>query len=306
MKKWTLRNMPDLSGKVAIVTGANTGIGFEKAKALAIKGATTIMACRSRARAEAALLSLEKSEPAGKMIIMTLDLSSLESIEAFVQDFSSRFSQLDMLINNAGVMVPPFSRTKEGFELQFGTNHLGHFVLTGKLLPFLEKSDDARIVNVSSMAGKMGGIQYDDPNYENRTYDKWQAYCQSKVSNLVFTKELLERLSVSGSKVKVFSAHPGWTSTDLQRHTLLARIMNPLFAMKSWQGALPALFAATSDEAVPGKFYGPHGFMEMRGYPVEVNIESRRNKSAFSPENKNRLWSLSEKMTGFRWPLLQQ
>lgn len=294
MAQWNVKNIVDQSGKVTIVTGANSGIGFDTAKALAAKGATTILACRSKSKADNAGGSILAEYPEAKVVIMELDLSDLTSVKKFSDDFVAEFERLDYLINNAGVMVPPYSKTKDGFELQFGTNHLGHFALTGHLLPLLLKTPKSRIVTVSSVAHKSGKISFDDYNWEKRRYIKWSAYGQSKVANLFFTYELQRKLEVAGVETIAVAAHPGWTATNLQQHTTTASFLNRFFAQPQEMGALPTLYAAASPEVKGGEYFGPCGFMEMRGFPKKVGS----NKYSHDREVASRLWDLSEKLTG--------
>jgi NAD(P)-dependent dehydrogenase (short-subunit alcohol dehydrogenase family) len=300
MKKWTLDNMPDQSGRVAIVTGANTGIGFETAAALAAKNASVVMACRNRHKAEDAMERIRVRTPNAKLEFIELDLSSLASVERFAEAYRAGHERLDLLINNAGVMVPPLGQTEDGFELQFGCNHLGHFALTGRLLDLLEATPDARIVTVSSMAHRQGKMDFDNLNAE-KGYSAMPAYGQSKLANLLFTFELQRRLEAAGSKVEATAAHPGWTGTDLQRHSGLFRFLNTFFAQSPPMGALPTLRAATDCLAKGGDYYGPKGIYEMRGYPIRVGTtEAARNEL-----DARRLWEVSEKLTGVSFESLK-
>ena len=295
--KWNIEQIDDQSGRVAIVTGSNSGIGFETAKALALRGARVVLACRSEDKGRAAVEAIEAAGPSGSVELGLLDLSSLDSVRAFAESFLDENERLDLLINNAGVMMPPASRTADGFELQFGTNHLGHFALTGLLLPLLVETEGSRVVNVSSAAHKWGSIDFGDLQWETRPYKKAASYGQSKLANLLFTYELQRRLEEAGASTIATAAHPGWTGTDLQRHAGLFRLLNPLFAMKPWQGALPTLYAAVADEARGGEYFGPDGVMEMRGWPKRVhsNEESRDETVA------RQLWDVSEELTGVRF-----
>jgi NAD(P)-dependent dehydrogenase (short-subunit alcohol dehydrogenase family) len=298
MKSWTLKDMPDQSGRVAVVTGANTGIGFETAAALADHNATVIMACRNQVKAEDAIQRIRARTPEAELHFIPLDLASLASVERFTSEFRSRFDRLDLLINNAGVMIPPFGRTEDGFELQFGCNHLGHFALTARLLEVLEATPDSRIVNVSSMAHRYGSMDFDNLNAE-KGYNKMPAYGQSKLANLLFTFELQRRLEESESTVVATAAHPGWTGTDLQRHSAFIRFMNLFFAQTPAKGALPTLRAAVDPEAQGGDYYGPRGLYEMRGLPKKVDT----TPAARSADDAERLWRVSEELTGVRFPL---
>jgi NAD(P)-dependent dehydrogenase (short-subunit alcohol dehydrogenase family) len=300
--KWTYDDIPDQSGKTAIVTGANTGIGYETARALAAKGARVVLACRSRERGEAAVAKITAEQPEGRAEFAALDLSDLDSVRAFAEGFSTDGVRLDLLINNAGVMMCPESKTEQGFELQFGVNHLGHFALTGLLLASLRATAGARVVNVSSSAHRFGKMVFDDLHFHGRSYKPMEAYGQSKLANLLFTFELQRRLDAAGADTTAVASHPGWTSTDLQRHKLWIRMLNPLFAMSSEQGALPTLRAATAPDAEGGDYYGPHGFREMKGYPVRVGT----TEEAKSLEDAARLWDVSEELTGVRYEGLQK
>jgi len=285
--------LPDLTGKTAIVTGASSGLGVETAKALAAAGARVILAVRSPARGEAAAATLK-----GTTEVRPLDLASLESVRAFARDWGS---PVDLLINNAGVMIPPLSRTADGFELQFGTNHLGHFALTNLLLPSITAG--GRVVTVSSGAHQLGRIDFDDPNWERRRYHRWRAYGQSKLANLLFTFELQRRLTDAGSRMRSNAAHPGYAATNLQSHSgskfwdwALADLLNR-FAQDAAGGALPTLYAATAD--IPGNsFAGPGGRMGSGGAPKLVGRSARARDAATA----RRLWTLSEQLTGVSYP----
>lgn len=297
MSHWTYENIPDQTGRVAIVTGANTGIGYETARALARKGAHVILACRNSAKGQAAHDRIQAEAPTATLALEQLDLADLDNVLAFAERIRAAHDRLDLLICNAGVMVPPASTTKQGFELQFGVNHLGHFALTGHLLPLLQTTGGARAVVVSSVAASMGTMNFDDLQFEQRGYKPWPAYGQSKLANQLFVRELQKRLREAGSAVRVTMAHPGWTATDLQRTSGIARLLNPLLAMKPPQGALPTLRAATDPDAKGGTYFGPHGFRQMRGYPVPVNMEER----ALNDADTQRLWEVSEELTGVRY-----
>lgn len=293
-RKWTAEKIGDQTGRVAIVTGANTGIGLETARELAKMGATVVIASRNATKANSAANDINKDNPPGDVLVMLLDLADLGSVRAFAGEFRSRFDRLDLLINNAGVMMPPESKTADGFELQFGTNHLGHFALTGRLLDLLLATDGSRIVNVSSSAHRYGEIILDDLNWEKRPYKEMAAYGQSKLANLLFSLELQKRLENAGAGTLAVSCHPGWTSTDLQRHSGLVAFLNPFFGMKPWQGALPTLYAAVSPDVTGARFYGPDGFMQMRGYPKEVEPKETARDTAMA----GNLWLESGRLTG--------
>ncbi len=299
MNAWTYSDIPDQSGRTAIVTGANTGIGFEAARMLALKGARVVLACRNLEKGKAALERILAEHASASVSLESLDLSDLDSVAAFVDAFAHAHEHLDLLVNNAGVMVPPLGRTKQGFELQFGTNHLGHFALAGRLLPLILRTPGARIVVVASGAQIFGHIDFDDLNWERRRYRPWAAYAQSKLANMIFALELDRRLRAAGSDVRATAAHPGWTATDLQRTMSLARLLNPLFAMKTAAGALPTLRAATDPAASGGSYWGPAGLLEMNGPPVPSRIPARAQNAAAAA----RLWEVSEKLTGVSFPL---
>ena len=293
---WTVDQIPDQSGRIALVTGANSGIGYETAKALAVKGATMILACRSSSKGEEAAAAILRDHPSAKVETLALDLSSLASVRAFAQRFRSKFSALDLLINNAGVMTPPYAKTEDGFELQLGTNHLGHFALTGLLIDRLLKTDGSRIVTVSSMAHQVGKVDFDDLHREKR-YRRMEAYGQSKLANLLFTYELQRRLEQAGSAAIAVAAHPGWTGTNLQRHNRLFEFFNPLLAQKPEMGALPTLYAAVSPDVRGGDYFGPEGFIEMKGYPKKVSSNTRSHDR----ETAAKLWELSEALVAVRF-----
>jgi NAD(P)-dependent dehydrogenase (short-subunit alcohol dehydrogenase family) len=299
-ENWTTNNISDLIGKVAIVTGANSGIGYETAKALAKKGTTVVMACRNLGKANAAADEIRLADKDADLDVIQLDLADLSSVKKFSVNFKSRYNSLDLLINNAGVMIPPFTRTADGFELQFGANHLGHFALTGLLLGRLIDTPGARIVNVSSNAHRLGSgtIDFDNLIAENG-YNASGAYAQSKLANLLFTLELNRRFQELGVDTIATSAHPGWTVTGLQKGLLhsISRVIGQQPAI----GALPTLRAATDPHVLRNDYYGPDGLMEMRGYPVKVET-SNSAKDAVLAE---RLWNVSEELTGiyYSWPV---
>ena len=290
---WTTENIPSLAGKTAIVTGSNSGIGFEAAKALAAKNAKVIMACRNTEKGEKAAAEIRSLYPGSNIIVAELNLGHLASVRTFAGNFLQENDRLDMLINNAGIMMPPYGKTTDGFELQFGTNHLGHFALTGLLLPLLLKTGESRVVNVSSSAHKAGKINFDDLGSE-QSYAKMKAYGQSKLANLLFTYELQRRFDAAGSGSIASAAHPGWSSTNLQRHSGTLNWLNPVFGQKASMGALPTLRAATGTDVRGGDYYGPGGFMEMKGSPYRVESNDRSHDT----ETARQLWEVSEKMTG--------
>jgi NAD(P)-dependent dehydrogenase (short-subunit alcohol dehydrogenase family) len=296
---WTFDDIPDQTGRTAIVTGANTGIGLETARMLAQKGAHVVLACRNLDKGQAALERVLAARPGGRATLAMLDLSDLDSVAAFAAAFARSEARLDLLVNNAGVMVPPLGRTKQGFELQFGTNHLGHFALAAHLLPLVQRTAGGRIVVVSSTAQNFGRIDFDDLNWERRPYRAWAAYGQSKLANQLFALELHRRLASAGSAVRVTSAHPGWTATDLQRSSGGMRVLNPLFAMKPADGALPTLRAATDPAAASGSYWGPRGLFELNGKPAPARISDR----ARDPVVAARLWDESERLTSVAFGL---
>lgn len=292
-KRWTAADIPNQQGRVAIVTGANSGIGLETARELARAGALVIAATRSEARGRAAVDEIRQEIPNAKIEWMALDLASLESVRAFVANFRAKYDRLDLLINNAGVMMPATREaTAEGFELQFGTNHVGHFALTVALLDLMRDTKNARVVNVASSAQNLGGFDLEDLNWNQRRYRRAKSYGASKIANMLFTLELQRRLEAAGDSVTAVACHPGWTTTNLQRHSLLIRMLNPFFGMKTWQGALPTLYAAVSPEARGGKYYGPDGLGTLRGYPTE-NKPAAVSRDAIAAK---RLWELSEQL----------
>jgi NAD(P)-dependent dehydrogenase (short-subunit alcohol dehydrogenase family) len=305
MSKWTTEQIPDQSGRSAIVTGANSGLGLATARELARHGASVVLACRNTAKGEQALHEIERVASAEASIeLASLDLASLASVRAFATDFSSAHDHLDLLINNAGVMAPPRRETEDGFELQFGTNVLGHFALTGLLIGFMHGREDARVVTVSSNAHKMGKINFADLQSERR-YMRWSAYAQSKLGDLMFALELDRRLRAAGSQIKSLAAHPGYAATNLQTAAppLLDRavmiVTNLLVAQSAEMGALPILFAATEPGLEGGVYTGPDGPGEFRGRPRVV----KTSRSARDEDVAARLWDVCEQLTGVTFEL---
>ncbi len=289
--RWSATDLADLHGRTVVVTGANSGIGLVTARELARVGAHVVLAVRDEQRGRSAAATIS-----GSCEVRSLDLADLASVRAFADGFTG---DLDVLINNAGVMAVPKQVTVDGFELQLATNHLGHFALTNLLLPAIVD----RVVTVSSGAHRMGRIVLDDLNWQRRRYHPWSAYGQSKLANLLFTLELERRLTAAGSAVRALAAHPGYTATNLQSHSAnpftsaLMSVANRVVAQRDTDGALPTLFAATQD--LPGASYvGPDGFQEMRGHPTLVS----RSASAADPDLAAALWSTSEQMTGTTFP----
>ncbi len=295
---WSTAQIPDLSGKVIVVTGANHGLGYEITRALAQKSATVVMACRNLEKAGAAAQALRQALPDARLDVRPLDLADLASVRAFAAAFNANYSALHVLINNAGVMLTPQGQTKDGFELQFGTNHLGHFVLTGLLLERLLATPGARVVSMSSGAHRLGSgrLNFDNLNAEQR-YDRWEAYAQSKLANLLFILHLNRKLADAKASALAAAAHPGWALTGLQ--TGLMQTLSRVFAQSAAMGVLPMLRAATAPDVQPNDYYGP-GLLELRGYPQKA----ARSPAAQDPALAQRLWDVSEALTGLRyaWP----
>jgi NAD(P)-dependent dehydrogenase (short-subunit alcohol dehydrogenase family) len=294
---WNADHIPDQGGRLAVVTGASSGIGMEAARILAHKNARVVLAVRNVAKGEEVAKSIRQRTAALDVTVRELELSSLASINAFVESLARDHQRVDILINNAGVMMCPYATTRDGFEIQFGTNHLGHFALTLQLLPLLKKSKGSRVVNVSSLAHKRGNLALDDLNWNKRKYKTVQAYCDSKLANLYFTYELARKLGTEGDNPKVTAAHPGWTATDLQRHLGIFKHLNPIFGQSIPMGALPTLRAAFDDEAPSGSYFGPEKFLEQSGHPIKVRSHPRSHDTAVA----RKLWQLSEEMTGIQF-----
>ncbi len=295
--KWNNNNIPDQKGKVAIITGATSGLGKEATNVLASKDATVVMAVRNTQKGESVAREINKTYPNSKIDVRKLDLNSLSSVKSFADEIIASYTQLDILINNAGVMACPFSKTEDGLEIQMGVNHLGHFALTGYLLPLLKKTKASRIVATSSMAHRQGNINFDDINWETRKYATAKAYGDSKLANLYFAYELARKLKGDPDAPIVTAAHPGWTTTELQRHSLIFRMLNPVFSQTVENGVLPTLRAAIDENAQPGDYFGPSGFMEMKGSPIVV----KSNEMSQNEANAKRLWDLSEQLTGVKF-----
>jgi NAD(P)-dependent dehydrogenase (short-subunit alcohol dehydrogenase family) len=306
--KWTAADMPSLKDKVAIVTGANSGLGLHTTIGLAKAGATVVMACRDAAKAATALAQVKDEAPGARVEVMPLDLADLASVRKFAAEFTARYPHLDLLCNNAGVMAVPYAKTKDGFEMQVGVNHFGHFALTGLLLDKLKATPGARVVNVASMAHKWTrGMDLDDPFFEHKPYKRWDAYGKSKLANLLFTFELDRRLKKAGVGVLAAAAHPGYSATNLgfvgpqlensAVGKLGMQIGNALFAQPAAMGALPTLYAASMPEVAGGDYIGPDGLQQMRGYPTKVGCR----KLAQDQDLQGKWWALSEKLTGVRY-----
>jgi NAD(P)-dependent dehydrogenase (short-subunit alcohol dehydrogenase family) len=295
-QKWDSESISDQKGKVVVVTGSSSGLGYETAKVLANKNATVIVAVRSEVKGNAAVEKVKVENPNADIQVMLVDLADLASIHKFAENFKGKFKKLDLLINNAGVMNPPYTKTKDGFELQFGTNHLGHFALTGLLIDLIKETPNSRIVNVSSTAHKIGKLNFEDLNWETRRYYKMRSYGDSKLANLYFTSELQKRLTKQSSGVVVASAHPGASASELTRHSLLFKILG-LFVQNSEMGALPTLYAAVAPDVQGNDYYGPDGFQEISGHPKKVATAERAKKDDVAAN----LWDVSEKMTGISY-----
>jgi NAD(P)-dependent dehydrogenase (short-subunit alcohol dehydrogenase family) len=310
-RDWTRSHVPDLDGRRVLITGANSGIGFEAAHLLADRGAHVVLACRDPQRGATALDRLRGLVPDAEVELLELDLSDLSKIWAAVDAWRADHDALDVLVNNAGVMATPLRRTADGFELQFGVNHLGHFALTGMLLDALRAGDRPRVVNVASGAHRMGTMAFDDPNWTHRRYRPWRAYGQSKLANLLFTFELQRRATAAELDLAALAAHPGLSATNLQRRgpqmrdselgARLAELGNRWFAQDAAHGALPTVAAAVLADAEGGDYWGPDGRNETRGLPTRVPAAP----SATDVADAGRLWDLSEHLTGVSFDMLR-
>jgi NAD(P)-dependent dehydrogenase (short-subunit alcohol dehydrogenase family) len=302
--KWTAERIPDQSGRLAVVTGANSGLGLITARELARAGARVVLACRNLDKGEGARREIDAGVPSAQLELDELDLGSLDSVRAFAERLRAGHDGIDLLINNAGVMATPRRYTADGFELQFGTNHLGHFALTGLLIGELEGREDARVVTLSSTAHRTGRIAFDNLDGERR-YFRWRAYGQSKLANLLFALELDRRLRAAGSTIKSVAAHPGYAATNLQFagppvvDKAVMHVGNRLFAQSDEMGALPTLYAATEPGLEGGTYVGPDGLAEQRGHPKPVGT----SRAARDEQVARRLWEVSEQMTGVRFEL---
>jgi NAD(P)-dependent dehydrogenase (short-subunit alcohol dehydrogenase family) len=302
MTKWNKDNIGNQEGKVIIITGGGSGIGLAAAVALASKGAEVILAVRNIQKGNRAAAGINNTGPAVRVNVMHLDLGDLSSVSAFATQFAEHYTRLDLLVNNAGVMVPPYRLTKDNFELQFGTNHLGHFALTGLLLPMLLATPESRIVTVSSIASRGGRIDFNNLD-GSKGYNPMTFYRQSKISNLLFGIELQKRLEKIGSETKSIVCHPGISATNLvsrgsgKEAGWIVKQMMKLVAQPSWMGALPTLFAALHPDLNGGEFIGPDGWKNHRGYPVITGEETE----LFNSELAVRLWNISEELTGVKY-----
>ena len=286
--------------KIAIITGANTGLGLETTKAFAENNIEVVMACRNESKAEKAKAEILDEIPEAQLTILHLDLSSLDAVRSFAEKFKSEYDRLDILVNNAGLMIPPYGKTKDGFELQFGINYLGHFLLTGLLLEPLKNAAEARVVSLSSLAHKWGDIYFEDLQFENH-YDKQKAYGQSKLACLMFAYELDRRLKAQELSVKSFAAHPGLSRTNLFRHlTGVMKLLTPFvypFTQSAKSGAQPQIKAALDKKLVGGEYLGPSGFQEYSGKPKVVGS----NAISKDKEKAKRLWKVSEELCNFQY-----
>ncbi len=301
---WTAERIPDLDGRTFVVTGANSGLGLAMSRRLARHGARVIMAVRNLAKGESARADIAAGLPGATLDLRQVDLADLESVRAFADRLIADQVQIDVLVNNAGVMMPPRSLSPQGHETQFAANHLGHFALTGRLLGVLSAGTDARVVTVSSTEHKPGFIHFDDLTGEQK-YSPRGFYQQSKFANVLFGLELDRRLRAAGSSVRSVLAHPGYSNTNLQSSgptgivKLLSRVMNPLLAQNVEVGVLPQLYAAIDPAAQGGQFFGPDGPLEARGYPTLV----QPTPTATDTELARKFWELSEQLTGVHYDL---
>ena len=307
-QRWTEEQLPDLTGRNVLITGANSGIGFEAARMIAARGAHVIMACRNRDKAMAAIADIQGKVPGASLRFVPLDVASLASVRDCARTVLDEHDQLHLLVNNAGVMAIPLARTEDGFEMQLGTNHLGHFALTMLLLPLLERTPAARVVNIASNAHFFGNIDFDNLD-ASRGYRPTAAYAQSKLANLLFTFELNRRLQLANASTTTTVCHPGYSDTNLPNVApqmmgsrilgAISRAGGALVAQSSYMGALPTLRAAFDPGIPPGSYVGPRGPAAMWGYPVLV----RSKRAARDPQTAAKLWQVSEELTGTTWPL---
>ena len=317
--KWSYEEIPDQTGRVALVTGANSGLGFCTARGLAATGAQVLMACRSIDRGERAAAEIRGQLPKAQLTVVGLDLADLTSIQQCAETVHKGWERLDILVNNAGLSVYTRQETAQGFELQFGVNHLGHFALTGRLLPMLLDTPASRVVSVSSLAHRNARLAFDDLQNERgfSGFGGFGAYAQSKLANLFFAFELQRKLARSNASTISVAAHPGVSATDLISKEkiggesaglsakiafLLARLLFPTMGQSASKGALPQLYAATAAEVKGGDFFGPDGWQEMRGYPKKIRAKER----AYSEETARRLWQVSTELTGETYPQLEE
>lgn len=307
-KYWTQKNMPDLRAKVIVVTGANSGLGYECSRTFAEKGGTVVMAVRTLAKGEKAKSDILKNHPKALLDVMQLDMGDLRSVRQFADAFKAKYDRLDILMNNAGVMAIPRQETADGFEMQLGVNHLGHFALTGLLLDIIVKTPQVRIHNVTSTANYFGKINFDDLMSE-QSYGRWAAYGQSKLANVFFTFELQKRLTAAGYDTITNTSHPGYVVSNLQANSVaqsetqfeafMYRVMRPFMAQDIRIGVLPMLYGSTATNAKGGAFYGPR-WLNMRGYPAE----KKANQAAHDAAALKRFWAISEELTGVKYAML--
>jgi NAD(P)-dependent dehydrogenase (short-subunit alcohol dehydrogenase family) len=300
--KWTAADVPDQSGRVAIVTGANSGLGYDTAAVLAEKGARVVLAVRNLDKGAQAADRIKKASPTATVELQQLDLTSLDSVRKAADELRAAYPRIDLLINNAGVMyVPSRETTKDGFEMQFGTNHLGHFALTGLLLDNILPVEGSRVVTVSSVGHRiLARIHFEDPQFE-RKYNRIEAYGQSKLANLLFTYDLQRRLKTKGAPTVALAAHPGFSDTELMRHLpgVIPDFVWRPFTQPADMGALPTLRAATDAAAQGGQYYGPDGLGETRGNPKVVASSAQSHNE----DIQRRLWTMSEELTGVKYPV---
>jgi NAD(P)-dependent dehydrogenase (short-subunit alcohol dehydrogenase family) len=298
--KWTDADVPDQTGRVAIVTGSNTGLGLDTSRILAARGARVVLAVRNIDKGNAAAAKIVGSVPRADVKVQPLDLGSLQSVRTAAEELKAVYPRIDLLINNAGVMYPsPRQTTSDGFELQFGTNHLGHFALTGLLLENLLPVEGSRVVTVSSIGHRIrAAIHFDDLQFE-RSYDRVVGYGQSKLSNLLFTYDLQRRLAAKNVSTVALAAHPGFSDTELGRQNAVLNFVYPFISQSAEKGALPTLRAATDPTAQGGQYYGPDGFMGLAGFPKVV----KSSKQSYDQDLQGRLWTVSEELTGVTYPV---
>ena len=306
--KWTDAEIPDQAGRTVLITGANSGLGLRSAEALARRGAAVVMACRNPDKGKDALVDVQAAATGPAPRLVSLDLSELSSVRDCAAEINESLPHLDALLNNAGVMAIPLRRNKTGQEMQFATNHLGHFALTGLVLPTLLKAPESRVVTTSSQAHRIGKMRWADIQWD-RHYRKWMAYGQSKLSNLLFAFELDRRAKKAGAHLKSMAAHPGYAATHLQAAGPemagsrsmegLMSMANKVFAQSDVQGAWPQLYAATMPDVQGGEYFGPDGIFENQGHPEQVKGTRRSRSEA----DAARLWQLSEELTGVSYPL---
>jgi NAD(P)-dependent dehydrogenase (short-subunit alcohol dehydrogenase family) len=303
---WISQNIPPMEGKTVLITGANSGLGFETAKLLATRGAHVLLAVRSLEKGNAAVAAISEAAPSARLELLPLDLADLASVGQFAEEVRGRHRRLDVLVNNAGVMATPQDSTVDGFEMQFGTNHLGHFALTGLLLPLLTNTAKARVVTVSSGIHVVGRINFDDLQSLNN-YSNWRAYAQSKLANLLFTYELERKFHATDTDAISLAVHPGYASTNLQAsrpgmpesavRQAMMRLSNRVMAQSAAMGALSSAYAATSPRVQGAEYIGPDGFLGQRGFPKT----SRSSKASHDKDTAAKLWQVSEELTGVKY-----